>query len=78
MKLYHLELWEKFLNILPTTNSNAAFGTPDIAFAIRKIAKEQSNSHGLIVMGGHKEGVISYGKDLKEAGELVLNLLNDL
>jgi len=29
----------------------------------------------LLVMGGHEEGIITFGKDLEDAGALILNCL---
>ena len=31
----------------------------------------------ILVMAGHKEGIISFGKDLDEAGKIMLNYLSE-
>jgi hypothetical protein len=67
--IHHKELWEKHLNNLSTTNKNAEFGTPEIAFEISKLV---NHTNGIIIMGGHPEGIISYGKTLNEAIEILL------
>jgi len=66
---HHLEMWEKYLNILPTTNEKVEFGTPEMANEIKKIAKGDS---GIIIMGGHKEGILSFANTLNQAHEVLL------
>ncbi|MFO7828300.1 MAG: class II aldolase/adducin family protein [Bacteroidales bacterium] len=67
--VHHQKFWEEYLNKLPTTSENAAFGTPEMA---REISKLTIHDKGIIIMGGHKEGIITYGKSLNEAGEILL------
>ena len=38
--------------------------------------KSNVNLEKIIVMGGHKEGIISFGKDLEEAGNTLLSKFN--
>lgn len=73
--IHHMEFWKKYLNNLPTTSTDAEFGTPEIAIEIAKLANHES---GIIIMGGHKEGIISYGKSLNEAEEILLKYYNKL
>ncbi len=70
--IHHKGMWKKHLNDLPTTSKNAEFGTPEIALEIQKLANKKS---GIIIMGGHPEGIISYGKTLNEALEILLKYL---
>jgi len=32
----------------------------------------------IIIMGGHKEGLITFGRDLDEAGEVLLKYVNEI
>ncbi len=73
--IHHEKLWEKLLDVLPTTNKKAKFGTPEIAFEIARLSKTDS---GIIVMGGHPEGIISYSKNVEEAYQLLLKQYNIL
>lgn len=73
--IHHRALWEKYLTILPTTNINAEFGTPEIALEIQKLTKE---SEGILIMGGHPEGIITYGKNLEEAYEILIKYYNNI
>lgn len=73
--IHHLEMWEKYINNLPTTDIKATFGTPEIADEMKKLVTQSS---GIIIMGGHQEGIISYGKSIKEAEEIILTYFNKI
>lgn len=66
--IHNQKFWEKYIHHLPTTNENAAFGTPEIANEISKLTTQEK---GIIIMDGHPEGIISYGKSLDEAGNVL-------
>ena len=59
---------------LPVTPANIAYGTPDMAAAVRGIVR-RCGASGLLVMGGHEDGVIAYGPDLNAAGERLTSVL---
>ena len=73
--IHHFKMWDKYIDILPTTSRNAKFGTPDIAFEIKKLVKSNS---GIIIMGGHQEGVIAYGENLIETKKILLTYYNKI
>ncbi len=77
--VHHREMWEKLLHKLPTTPEYVAFGTPQMANAIKEIlASDLCSQHKIIVMGGHEDGLLTYGKDLYEAGEVLLFWFNKI
>lgn len=68
-------LWERYLDILPTTDKNVEYGTPEMAFEIGRIMNLPGTlAHKVLVMGGHEEGIISFGKTVDEATAVILNL----
>jgi len=73
--VHHKKLWGKYLNVFPTTDSKAEFGTPEMAFEISRLA---ISNNGIIIMGGHEEGIIGYGENLNETTNKILNLYNTL
>jgi ribulose-5-phosphate 4-epimerase/fuculose-1-phosphate aldolase len=74
--VHNLELWQKLLNKVPTTNKNVTYGTPEMASEIKKIFTETDvEQQKVICMAGHEEGVITFGKTLDEAGENLLDFL---
>ena len=72
--IHSMELWKKYLNVLPTTDLDAAYGTPEMAYSIMDLLSDKKNRTGILVMGGHEEGLIAYGKTGKRALEKILNL----
>lgn len=56
------------------TPESAAFGTPDLAFAIADLVKERGKSSGVFVTAGHDEGIIAYGSTIEEARDLVFEI----
>lgn len=73
--IHSRKLWDKYVDVLPTTDRNVQYGTPEMAYEIGRIL---THSHTLekkvIVMGGHDEGIMSFGKTVEEAALAVLNL----
>ncbi|MFX0136883.1 MAG: class II aldolase/adducin family protein [Candidatus Hodarchaeota archaeon] len=70
-------IWKsaKQLNI-PITLENAKKGTTELAFDIQRVLEyTHASDIGIIVLGGHKEGIISFGKTPKEAGGIILKYL---
>jgi len=72
--IHHKELWNKYLNILPTTEPSAAFGTPEMAYAIRDLVLKRKKPYGILIMGGHEEGIISYHTNFESAVNRLRNL----
>ncbi len=75
--VHHLGLWEKHLGQLPTTLEAAAYGTPEMAHEIIRLLKESTvrQKEKVLVMAGHREGLIAFGASLEEAGAHLLALL---
>jgi ribulose-5-phosphate 4-epimerase/fuculose-1-phosphate aldolase len=70
--IHHQQLWENLKYKVPTTPENCAYGTPEMARAIARLAQEQNRK--IIVMSGHPGGLITFGNDLAEAAnEIRLN-----
>ena len=77
--VHHREMWERMLHLMPTTPENAVFGTPQMAIAIQHILDDvHTKQLKLIVMGGHEEGILTFGRNLQEAGEVLLFWFNQI
>ena len=75
--IHSLSLWEKLLNIFPTTAPEIEYGTPEMAEAVFSAAKKLRPANDkIIVMGGHKEGILSFGSNLDEATNQILKIYN--
>ena len=74
MHVHHFKIWKKLLNTLPATAQNIEYGTPEMANEIARLFNEQTLSqHKIFAMAGHYEGIVCFGKNLPQAGELLLN-----
>lgn len=77
--IHHLKLWKKYLGKLPTTSKEITYGTPEMAEEIgRTLRKNLPTQNGVIVMGGHEEGVIAFGNTMEDAANQILQLYHDL
>ncbi len=75
--VHHAGIWQKLRHLAPTTPDPIAYGTPAMARALQALA--QNNDHqekNIIIMGGHKDGIITYGQTLREAANRVLALVS--
>ncbi len=74
--IHSLDLWERYRGVMPTTPSAAEYGTPEIALAVRSLCMNKKiTGNEVIIMGGHKEGIIAFGNDLEDAGNKILRIL---
>jgi L-ribulose-5-phosphate 4-epimerase len=73
--IHSIELWEKWLNKIPTTPCDVEYGTPEMAYAIRGLCCLARNTgERILVMGGHREGILAFGETMDAAGESILKL----
>ncbi|MEI6563506.1 MAG: class II aldolase/adducin family protein [bacterium] len=71
--VHSLDFWRRLLNQVPTTASDVEYGTPSMAFDILRLFRETDLAAcKLVAMAGHEEGVISFGRNLDEAGTIML------
>ena len=77
--IHHFEYWQKLMDRVPVTAPQAEFGTPEMAREIIRLFHETDvGEKKILVMGGHKEGIITFGKDLDEAGSYLLAYINSI
>lgn len=70
-------LWEKLLNNYLTTSEKIEYGTPEMALAVRSLAAGMSlDEEKIIVMGGHREGILTFGKNIGEATTQIIKIYN--
>lgn len=77
---HNFKLWAALLGHAPTTSKAVEYGTPEMAYEVRRLFKTMDvKSRKIFVMAGHEGGVVTFGKDLEEAfavlkQEVTLNL----
>jgi L-ribulose-5-phosphate 4-epimerase len=75
--IHSLEFWERLKDKIPTTDEKVEYGTPEMAEEILKLfQKTDIKEKKILVMAGHKEGIISFGNNLDEAGNILLRYLS--
>lgn len=73
--VHHLPLWQQLIDRVPTTAGNCAYGTPAMAEEIMRLCEQATTKQQkIIVMSGHREGIITFGSTLTEATKILLAL----
>ena len=74
--IHSSKLWNQYINRMPTTSRTISFGTPEMAYEVKELLKNPVHYRsGVIIMGGHQDGIFTFGEDLNEAGERILKLM---
>ncbi len=79
MHVHNIQLWNNHKHRHPTTAVHVAYGTPAMANEVRSIVSQLSAQHPqVIIMGGHKEGIIVYGPSILSVGTVSLQSISEL
>ncbi len=69
-------IWADNRHKLPTTRDDVLYGTPEMAYEMIRLHKRKAlGARGVVVMGGHQDGVIAFGPSLDEAAGEILKLM---
>lgn len=69
------EIWQQAESLgLAVTDPDIAYGTTEMANEFARLICSGSLDSNVIAMGGHEDGIVSWGETLDEAGELMLQL----
>ena len=69
-------LWNRLLEEGPSTSAEVEYGTPEMAFEVRRLFCETGvRDRRLFAMGGHATGVIAFGGSVQEAFATLLSQL---
>ena len=77
MHVHSPHIWRKadILQML-RTKEGVIFGTPEMAEEIRRLFEDtQVRSRHIFAMGGHEDGIVSFGRTSEEAGSVLINTL---
>jgi L-ribulose-5-phosphate 4-epimerase len=67
------DLWATLLDRAPTTSKAVAYGTPAVAYEIIRLFKESDvRSKQIFVMAGHEAGIVTFGKNLEDAFDVLM------
>ncbi len=74
--VHHRLLWEGLLGKIPTSRADVPYGTPEMAYEIKRLYKEENLAqHRIMAMAGHDEGIISFGATFSKAEAVLLQYL---
>ena len=69
------DIWRNSVELgIPVTEASVAYGTPEMAKEVRRLIVDM-HSPGIFSMGGHEDGVFTFGRSLAEAGQLMVHEL---
>lgn len=70
-------IWEAAENLdIPVTDPLVRYGTPEMAFEIEQmLTSGVLGTRNIVAMGGHQDGIISFGKTADDAGQSLIALM---
>lgn len=72
--IHHAALWQKLMSELPSTTPDVEYGTTAMVNEIKRLMTNPFIlEQGILAMGGHRDGVITFGKNPGEAGKKITN-----
>ncbi len=75
--IHSSNLWQKYYNVLPTTNEKIVYGTPKMAETVQFLFKESStqiDDNKILIMGGHQDGILGYDANFEPLIKKILSL----
>lgn len=71
------EIWKNRTRLrLPSTRETVEYGTPEMAHEVERLFREtDAAKKGIFAMGGHEDGIVTFGRTAQGAGRLMLDYL---
>ena len=71
---HDLKLWSALLDEAPTTPKRVAYGTAEMAHAVRQLLERTDvKTRKIFVMAGHQGGLVTFGNNLAEAFKVLID-----
>jgi hypothetical protein len=68
-------IWNAQRHVLPTTRDDVLYGTPEMGYEMLRLHKRKAlGRQGVVIMGGHQDGVIAFAPSVAEAAQEILKL----
>ena len=72
-------LWAALLDEAPTTSNAIAYGTPEMAYETMRLFRvTDAQTRKILVMAGHKGGIVVFGGNLEEAFAVLVHERNGI
>ena len=70
---HDMKLWAALLDKAPTTPKRVEYGTPEMAYAVRRLFEATDvEKRKIFVMAAHDGGLVTFGRDLQDAFRILL------
>lgn len=77
LHFHNSKIWAQLLNKFPTTNPKAEYGTIELAKELASLCKLlNSQKDNIVVLGGHRDGIVAFAENIQTLREKVVNLLD--
>lgn len=71
------EIWEASVRLgIPTTHVDVPYGTPEMAQEVARLRDTVGLDERILAMGGHEDGVITFGETANDAGHVMVRYLS--
>ncbi len=71
--VHDLELWQQLINKVPTTNPAMEYGTSGLAQDILRLFNDSDViANRIIIMSGDRAGILTFGNDIDEAVNILM------
>lgn len=75
---HDMNLWEAVRTTVPTTPQQIQYGTPGMAYAVQDLfGSTDVQNIRMFAMSGHPAGLVTFGRDLSEAFDVLLQARSD-
>jgi len=72
--VHNMKMWKKLINKVPATSAKAEYGTPEMAYEIKRLwQKSGLKEKKILVMSGHPSGLFVFGESIVEAFNLLMD-----
>jgi len=77
LHVHSTDIWGRAGDLgIAATATDVAYGTPDMAHEVQRLFRESEVSRtGIFAMGGHKDGIVTFGETPGAAGNILLTAL---
>src|SRR5260370_231365 len=70
---HDMKLWAALLDKAPTTPKRVEYGTPEMAYAVRRLFDiTDVKRRKIFVMAAHDGGLVTFGRDLQDAFRILM------
>jgi ribulose-5-phosphate 4-epimerase/fuculose-1-phosphate aldolase len=70
--VHNRPLWQRGQGVLPTTAASVPYGTPAMAYEMRRLLNHDDLMQTrILIMAGHEEGVLVFGPTLEAAAQVL-------